>query len=190
MRQTYVREAVMADLPVILKIYETARRFMICQGNPTQWGLTHPPKEILAGDIEKRQLYVVCTKENASVSDAGIYENGEDTDETGKEDKEAVHGVFMLFYGAEPTYAKIYDGAWLTDKPYATIHRLAGDGKTGGVFKACLDFSREKCPRIRIDTHEKNKVMQHLIEKYGFVRCGTIYVEDGSPRIAYEYPAR
>ena len=28
--------------------------------------------------------------------------------------------------------------------------------------------------------------MQHLIEKNGFQRCGIIYVEDGSPRIAYE----
>lgn len=39
---------------------------------------------------------------------------------------------------------------------------------------------------MRIDTHENNKVMQHLIKKNGFQECGIIYVEDGSPRIAYE----
>ena len=28
--------------------------------------------------------------------------------------------------------------------------------------------------------------MQHLIEKNGFVPCGIIHLEDGSPRLAYE----
>ena len=28
--------------------------------------------------------------------------------------------------------------------------------------------------------------MQHILEKNGFVSCGTIYVADGSPRIAYQ----
>lgn len=42
-------------------------------------------------------------------------------------------------------------------------------------------------PNLRIDTHEENKVMRHLIEKSGFAECGIIRVEDGSPRIAYQY---
>ena len=29
--------------------------------------------------------------------------------------------------------------------------------------------------------------MQKQIEKSGFKKCGTIYVEDGSPRIAYHW---
>lgn len=29
--------------------------------------------------------------------------------------------------------------------------------------------------------------MRHLIEKHGFARRGVIHVEDGSPRIAYEF---
>ena len=28
--------------------------------------------------------------------------------------------------------------------------------------------------------------MQHLIERSGFTRCGIVYMEDGSPRIAYQ----
>ena len=27
--------------------------------------------------------------------------------------------------------------------------------------------------------------MQQLLEKMGFTPCGTIYLEDGSPRLAY-----
>ena len=43
-----------------------------------------------------------------------------------------------------------------------------------------------KCDNLRIDTHKDNKIMINLIEKAGFERCGTIYVDDGTPRIAYQ----
>ena len=39
---------------------------------------------------------------------------------------------------------------------------------------------------IRIDTHEDNYVMQNALAKQGFRRCGIIYVEDGTTRIAYD----
>ena len=40
---------------------------------------------------------------------------------------------------------------------------------------------------MRIDTHGDNIVMQAMLEKLGFVHCGTIYVrEDKDPRLAYE----
>ena len=40
---------------------------------------------------------------------------------------------------------------------------------------------------MRIDTHTDNKVMQKLLTKLGFQRCGIIYViEDNYPRYAYE----
>ena len=29
--------------------------------------------------------------------------------------------------------------------------------------------------------------MQHLLDKMNFTRCGIVYMEDGSPRIAYEW---
>ena len=35
-------------------------------------------------------------------------------------------------------------------------------------------------------THADNKIMQHLLEKNGFTRCGVIHVRDGSPRFAYQ----
>ena len=44
----------------------------------------------------------------------------------------------------------------------------------------------KKIQHLRIDTHENNKVMQHLILKNGFEKCGIIYVDDGSPRVAFE----
>ncbi len=38
-----------------------------------------------------------------------------------------------------------------------------------------------------MDTHGDNIVMQGLLQKLGFVRCGTFYVEeDDYPRLAFE----
>ena len=39
---------------------------------------------------------------------------------------------------------------------------------------------------LRIDTHEGNVVMRKMLEKHSFVHCGTIYLENGDARVAYE----
>ena len=39
---------------------------------------------------------------------------------------------------------------------------------------------------ISIDTHKDNLIMQKFLSKNGFDRCGIIYVEDGTERIAYQ----
>lgn len=156
-----IRKAVVTDLPEILKIYEHARTFMRETGNPTQWQGGYPQREVLINDIEKGQLYV--------------YESGGE-----------ICCVFVFFIGVDPTYAYI-DGAWLSDEPYGVIHRVASSGKERGVFSKCIDFCRLQISHLRIDTHADNKVMQHTVEKHGFKKCGIIYLENGDPRIAYEY---
>ena len=155
-----VRNAVPVDFPRILEIYAYARKFMADHGNPTHWGTAYPDGELLREDMEAGDLYVITR-------DAQI------------------HGVFMFHIGPDPTYELIEDGAWHTDAPYGTIHRIAGDG-TGGIFGACLDFCKEKCGYLRIDTHENNKIMQHVVTKAGFKRCGIIYTDNGTPRIAFD----
>ena len=47
-----IRKARLADLEILLKMYESARMFMTSHGNPTQWGSTYPPKALLAQYIE------------------------------------------------------------------------------------------------------------------------------------------
>lgn len=154
-------KAKMEDMPRILQIYEIARGFMRATGNPTQWADNFPPESLLAEDIRAGDLYTV-------VSD------------------NAIHAVFALIMGEEPTYAEIEQGRWMSDAAYGTLHRIAGDGSVHGVFGEMLAFASQIISHLRIDTHENNKVMQHLIEKNGFWKCGIIYVADGSPRIAYE----
>lgn len=158
MKQMKIRPAVQADLNEILKIYEIARRYMAANGNPTQWINGYPRRELLEEDIRLHRLYAVL-RDNA------------------------ISGAFVFFVGDDPTYSYI-EGEWGSDAPYGVIHRIAGVG--GGIFTAALDYCRNHISHIRIDTHHNNKTMQHVVEKAGFVQRGVIYVEDGSPRIAYE----
>jgi len=66
-------------------------------------------------------------------------------------------------------------------------HRLAGDGSEKGIGRFCLDWAFEQCKHLRVDTHTDNKVMQSLLGKAGFIKCGIIHVvEDNYPRFAYE----
>lgn len=158
-----IRKAAAADLPEILRIYAAARAYMKASGNPTQWGDHHPAQPLLEEDIRLGRLYV--------------------------EEDGGLHGVFALLFGDDPTYAVIEGGSWLSDAPYATIHRIAADGQRPGFFPRALRYCLGLCGNLRIDTHADNRTMQHQIEKCHFVRCGIIYVEDGSPRIAYQYAA-
>ena len=156
------RGAVRSDLDRILKIYAHARQAMVDSGNPTQWGDSYPPQEMLEADIDSNRLFVYVV-------------NGE------------LEAVFAFILGADPTYKVIENGAWLNDTlPYGTIHRLASAGKRKGVASAVIEWCLEHCESLRADTHADNKIMQHLLEKNGFTRCGIIHVADGSPRIAYQ----
>ena len=155
-----IRLADEKDLPAILQVYADARAFMAKTGNPNQWGNHHPPKAMLEEDIRIRKLYVVTSGEQ-------------------------VKGVFYFTLDPDPTYAVIYEGAWHSNAPYGTIHRIASGGSKG-IFSDVLNFCLEQCPYIRIDTHHDNAVMQHVLEKHGFKRCGIIYLADGQPRIAYD----
>ena len=153
-----VRLAVQTDMEEILKIYAYARQFMAENGNPTQWGQNHPAQNILEEDIRLNRLYVV-------------------------EATDGLRGVFMFQVGDDPTYTYI-EGSWRSGAPYGVIHRIAGVG--GGVFATALEYCSGIIGHLRIDTHADNKPMQHVVEKAGFSKRGIIYVEDGTPRIAYD----
>lgn len=157
-----IRKAEQSDLDSILSVYAIAREYMRKTGNPNQWGTNKPQRELLEEDIQKGELFV-----------------GESTDGN-------IHFVFAFILGGDPTYLYIENGSWLSDEPYGTIHRVASDGAVKGVVKLVVDYCRNTISNIRIDTHENNKTMQHVLEKSGFVKCGIIYLSDGAPRIAYQ----
>ena len=97
-------------------------------------------------------------------------------------------GTFVLREGADPTYAKLYSGRWLSQAvAYATIHRIAGTGEVRGLLSHAVAYARKRHQHLRIDTHRDNAVMQKAINKAGFVYCGIIHCRDGSDRLAYEW---
>lgn len=155
-----IRKAVFSDLDQIQNVYYSAKQFMRQTGNPNQWASGYPSNELLLADMERDSLFVI-------------------------EDNSTIHAVFVLLHGPDPTYSYI-EGSWLNDEDYFVIHRIASDNTLHHILPAVLDFADQYTDTIRIDTHADNKVMQHLLSKYGFTHCGTIYLSDGSPRLAYQ----
>ncbi len=160
-----IRRSEETDCCEIMKIYAHARRFMAEQGNPDQWGSTNwPPEALIHSDIRAGNSYICIS--NDKIAGTFFFDRGRDI---------------------EPTYRVIEDGAWLDDSPYGVIHRLAASGTVHGVGEHVMKWAFQQCGHLRIDTHGKNRIMQNLLKKCGFVYCGIIHVEeDGSPRLAYE----
>ena len=161
-----IRKTTEADFDRIMSIYAFARAFMEKTGNPNQWGPTHwPPEDLIHNDIREGNSYVCLN------------------------DEDRVIGTFFFIRGEdiEPTYREISDGAWKDDSEYGVVHRLASDGSEKGIGRFCLEWAFDQCGHLRVDTHTDNRVMQNLLGKLGFTRCGIIYViEDEYPRFAYE----
>ena len=182
----FVRAARSEDLDRICSIYEVAKTYMRAHGNDVQWvGGDYPGRELLAGDIEKEQLFVV-----ADDSVSGPCDGAEYAEDAGTA-SERIYGVFAFIIGADPTYSYIESGEWNADGPYATIHRMGSSQEVKGVGACAFGWASEQCLakglNLRCDTHELNITMQSLLKKQGFRHCGTIYVEeDDYPRLAYE----
>lgn len=159
---TIIRKTTIADIPQLREIFDIARQFMANTGNPSQWVDGYPSDEQLTQDIENGDSYVV-------------------------EKDEKVVATFVLRGGIDPTYNIIYEGKWLNDKPYATIHRIASTGEIKGIMYIAMQFALQQYDNIRIDTHHDNMVMQHLIEKEGFKYCGIIHCWSGDERVAFQF---
>lgn len=113
-----IRKAKLEDLEDILNIYHYAREYMKKNGNSTQWGNIHPAQSLIEEDIKKGISYVLY-------------------------DDEGLYGVFALIYGKDPTYQKIYDGKWLDDTLYATIHRIASMVEKWEYLRKALTFQKK-----------------------------------------------
>ena len=155
-----VRKVRADELERVSAIYQRAREYMKSTGNPNQWGKVYPPLELIEQDILGGNLFA-------------LEESGE------------IYGVFAFFPDGDSAYSHI-DGAWLNDKPYGAIHRVASAGIRKGVLCECVSFCLTKTKNLKIDTHINNAIMQHQLKKEGFIECGTIYLDNGEPRIAFQ----
>ena len=157
-----IRKAVKEDIDTLLMIYSSAKHFMHTHGNPNQWNGAYPDRDTLVSDIENGSLFAMYDEETNEI-----------------------YGVFALCAGVEPTYNVIDGGAWQSTTPYATIHRIAGNGKKHGIMKECCDFAKKTYNHLRVDTHRDNKPMQKAVLENGFSYAGIIYLANGDERLAY-----
>lgn len=158
-----IRKTRIEEIDCLTDIFDQGRHIMRKSGNLKQWTGGYPAKELIQKDIESGNSYV-CLNE-----------------------KECVIGTFTFIPGKDPTYTHIYEGQWLdNERPYATIHRLAGTESSHGVADACLEWCYTQIQNLRADTHRDNHIMQHILQKHGFQYCGIIYLQNGDERLAYQ----
>jgi hypothetical protein len=158
-----IRKSTINDLPFIIKLINDGRQKMISEGNTTQWTNGHPSNEQIIGDIKNGVSHLIVDKQT-----------------------QRPLATFALIKGPDPTYAQIYDGQWLNTLPYYVIHRVASAPGVHGIMCMVLEYAFSFTDTIRIDTHEDNCTMRALLLKYGFQHCGTILLENGDPRLAYQ----
>ena len=165
-----IRNATKNDQTALLSLFEEARGTIALLGID-QWQNGYPSASVVEEDLALGRSYAIETDGS-------------------------VCATFVLMDDGEPLYDRIENGHWQTgdnSRDYVAIHRVAISvamrGK--GVSTALLDYAADHALRLgrsslRIDTHEGNVVMRRMLEKHGFILCGTIYLENGDPRVAYE----
>ena len=159
----HIRKATHDDIPALMRLFESAKEIMRASGNLNQWGSGYPSENVVRNDIEQGVCYV---------ANDGL--NGE------------IEATMAFIPGPDPTYSFIEDGAWLNDNPYFVIHRIAVALPGKGYARELLRWAFERTDTVRIDTHRENVIMQHILCKYGFERCGVIYLANGDARDAYQ----
>lgn len=177
------RKATMADVPALEELYEKGRAAIATFGID-QWQNGYPAKADIVKDIAENILWV-----------------SEDTEVPGKIAQKQIASVFALLFNGEPTYDKIVGddeipvGQWLTGDThnYAAIHRItvSPDFRGRGIAGQTMMFGVEKAKEagktsLRIDTHRGNLAMRGMLQKNGFTHCGTIFLQSGEKRVAYE----
>ncbi len=158
---TEIRLTKKEDLGEVMAIYGSAQRFMCASGNPNQWAVGHPSREIIEEDIRLGRHYS-CLVDGR------------------------IECVFMYTDEPDPTYREIYSGEWPNSLPYGTMHRIASAGRVKRIADTCLSWCFDRCGNLRADTHKDNKVMQNVLSRNGFRYCGIIYLLSGDERMAYQ----
>ncbi len=157
-----IRHATLHDVDRVMDVLEVAKEVMRDAGNKQQWVNGYPTREAVLADLECQGGMVV-------------------------EDDGVVVAYFAYLPSPEPTYSRIYNGAWIDDSlPYHVVHRIGALPSAKGIFSSVMDYCFAHDPNMRIDTHRDNKIMQHLLEKHGFAYCGIIYLANGDERLAFQ----
>ncbi|MGO3573333.1 MAG: GNAT family N-acetyltransferase [Pseudolactococcus laudensis] len=159
-----IEKAELTDLSEIVAVIESARAYLKAQGIDQWQKSAYPAISDIRTDIENDVAYVLKV--------AG---------------KVAAYGAVIA--GFDPAYDLI-QGAWRNDNhDYVTVHRMAvstafrgqalGQRFLTSVFETFSTYQD-----FRVDTHPDNQIMQHILTKLGFEKCGVVMFEGA--RWAYQ----
>lgn len=164
-----IRYTTKNDLPTIMEIIHYAQRYLASL-NIDQWQDGYPNEAQFLNDINNSESYVLLDSNDELIA------------------------TFMFTTSKEPTYDEI-EGEWLTDKntKYGVIHRIAvAENCTNkGIAKFIITHCEEELRQqnittMRIDTHQDNLGMQHILKSLGYTYCGIITLTSGALRLAFE----
>ena len=169
--QKQIKQSKINDLDQIIEILRDGRNQLASQGID-QWQGDYPNVEHVKEDINNGWAYLVQSDDDETV------------------------GALSIVEAPDHSYDEL-QGDWLidTDK-YVVIHRVAihsshaGKGYASALFTNVIDYikqNRKEIKTIRIDTHEDNKIMQHLITKNGFTKVGELHGVYRPSEISYVY---
>ena len=167
------RRAQPGDLTAIMDLISQARDLLRASDIP-QWQGVHPTRADVMTDISRGWEYVLANDTTIAASAA-------------------------LWQAPDPNYETIYEGQWargpVTATEYATIHRTCVSPAFRGqrlaqrlVTELLAQASALGFHEVRIDTHELNHRMRHVIETVGFQHAGTVRM-NGEPtdlRLVYQ----
>ncbi len=165
-----MRPASADDIPAIVAILETGRELLAADGIDQWQNGTGPGADAVARDVLQGWGRVFCVRDQVAATAA-------------------------LIPGPDPNYDLIEDGEW--GEPageYATIHRVAvspafrGNHIAQRFYARLIEEARARgFAELRVDTHEDNARMRHVIENCGFAHVGTVFIDGdrAQPRRAY-----
>ena len=153
------RPATESDIDGIMLIVRQARNYLK-KHRVDQWQGEYPTQDIFAADIANGECYAVTYGERLA-------------------------GFFCLTEAPESGYDKITDGKWHGEGKYCTLHRMAIEAQFRGTSLSDMlidfadDMARAKDAEcVRTDTHRKNKAMQKLLKRKGYVYRGNVLVDE------------
>lgn len=166
------RLSTIEDIPRILSIIADAQAYLRQLGID-QWQNGYPNHNQILQDITNSESYVAYIGDN----------------------EKNIVATAMLSNRDEPTYQNI-EGQWLTPNDitnYGVVHRMAvsAEYRKKGYARLLVDkfekqIANDGVASMRIDTHEDNQGMQHVLNRMGYDYCGVIYLANGDKRLAFE----
>ncbi len=154
------RLAAPEDLPRIMEITHEAQARLKKRG-VDQWQDGYPAEPNFLVDMDRGECYVLLYGDQ-------------------------IAAFFVLSGQEEATYAHLTDGYWGGEEPYAVLHRcaVAEEFLNLGVSDRMAEGAEEVARRLgrrwlRVDTHKKNRAMQALLRRRGFLYRGNVQVRVG-----------